>query len=98
MSGFIEHIRMGKNPPEVVNRSAWSGAEPSRENFLRLAEITLRSYYKNDGRTALEAKDEFGADRGRPPVAEAVRFVDDDGAELAGFRYDLHDLMRSRND
>jgi len=84
---------MGKEPPLVVNRTAWTGTEPSREDFLHLAEITLRSYYKNGGRTPLEAKDEFGADRGKPPVAEAVRFVDSNGAELAGFRYDLHDLM-----
>jgi len=97
MSGYLEHIRMGKNPPEVVHRSAWSGTEPNREEFLRLAEIALRSYYKNDGCTPLEAKDEFGALRGRPPVAEAVRFVCDDGSELDGFRYDLHDLMRDNN-
>ena len=97
MSGFVEHIRMGKNPPEVVLRSAWSGTEPSREEFLRLAEIALRSYYKNDGRSPLEAKDEFGAFRGRPPVGEAVRFVRDDGSELKGFRYDLHDLMRDNS-
>ena len=98
MSGFIEHIRMGKEPPEVVHRSAWSGTEPSREEFLRITEIALRGYYKNDGRDrALEAKDEFGALRGRPPVAEAVRFVGDNGMELGGFRYDLHDLMRDNN-
>jgi hypothetical protein len=94
MSGFVEHIRMGKSPPDVVHRSPWSGTEPSREEFLRIAEIALGSYYKNDGQIPLEAKDEFGANRGRPPVVEAVRFVGDDGAELDGFRYDLHDLMR----
>lgn len=92
MSGFIEHIRMEiDGPPQLLLRHAWAGPSPSRERFLEVASIALRSYFKNEGH-GLQPKDEFGALQNKPPVAEAILFTMDDGSEQ--YRYDLRDLVR----
>jgi hypothetical protein len=92
MSGFIEHIRMEiDGPPQLLLRHAWTGPSPSRDSFLEIASIALRGYFIYEGH-GLQPKDEFGAFRDKPPVAEAIRFILDDGSEQ--YRYDLHDMVR----
>jgi hypothetical protein len=96
MSGSFEHIRMEVNgePPQVLRQIPWSGTEPARDYFAQIASVALRSYFKDDGRS-LEPKGQFGPLRGKPPVAEAIRFIRPDGREL--YRYDLHDMMRDNS-
>jgi hypothetical protein len=86
VAGFIEHIRAASGAePEVLQRSAWTGAALSREQFREIAFTIL-----NDERRVARPKDGTSPAPEASPTAEVIRFVRDDGAEQ--YRYDLRDL------
>ena len=88
MSGFIEQLCIGPDgTPQLLKRSAWTGAALSREQFREIAFTILR-----DERRAAVPKDGVAAVPSGPAGCETVRFVREDGSEQ--YRYGLSDLVK----
>jgi hypothetical protein len=86
MAGFIEHIQLGPDgEAKVLRRSAWSGPPLSLAKFREIAFAIL-----NDEGEGPKPGAKSDPPAGDPLAADAIRFVDEAGAEV--YRYDVDEL------
>ena len=86
MAGFIEHIQLGPDDEvKVLQRSAWSGPPLSLAQFKEIAFAILND--EGEGPKPGAESDPPAGDR---PAPDAIRFVDEAGAEV--YRYDVDEL------
>jgi len=71
-------------PPQILRRLQWSGAEPLRSEFFEYAKPALQGVYETG---TFQPKTGFGELWGGQPAPEGIRLIGDDGAER--WRYTL---------
>src|SRR5258707_13886123 len=90
--GVVELIRLEtQGRPLVLNRAPWGGGNPTKAEFEAYARTALEGFYEpgfGQPRPGVGFRDD-----GIQLCPEAVRFLDDSGAEL--WRVTLRDMLPS---
>lgn len=84
MAGWVKYATLTGR--EVIPRTPWNGPDPSSADFRENAEIRLRSFYVDDGKSIAPKPEQVGH------CPEAIQYIRDDGTEPEGFCYTLWDM------